>query len=136
MHTNEYEIIDVHIHLFRSIEHEKAAIKRPGRSDSDHWGYLEAITPFMDRNGIAKAVFLNLFRTKELTEAASHKLSSTLTREEQAKAEDNIRRNIADRIRRHNQWACSVGRQQVRLVPFIGIQKMLGVRGMAEEVAM
>ncbi len=136
MGTDEYEIVDAHVHLFRSTRHEKAAFALPGRRDRDRWGTPETIIPFMDRNGISKVVFLNVFPTNELMAAALKEMPATLTKRERAKAEDDLKIDIADRIRRHNEWACEVGKQQARLIPFIGIQKILGTNGMAEEVAL
>jgi hypothetical protein len=136
MSTDEFEIIDVHVHLFRSLRHEKAAFTLPGKRDRDRWATPEAIVPFMDRTGISKAVFLNLFPTNELREAALKKLPATLTERERAKAELDLNTDLAVRIQRHNEWACEVAKQNPGLVPFIGVQKVMGPKGMAEEVAL
>ncbi len=136
MYNNEYEIIDVHVHLFRSLRHEKVAVGHPGRRDRDRWGTPETIIPFMERNGISKTVFVNVFPTNELMEDALKELPPTLAQQEKAKAENDIRLDIADRIRRHNEWACQIGKQHATLIPFIGIQRILGAKGIAEEVAL
>ncbi|MFC2041590.1 hypothetical protein ACFLTY_04655 [Chloroflexota bacterium] len=71
----------------------------------------------------AKVAFMNLFPTREFMEAALTRLPSTLNEREKAKAEDDIRKDIADKVQRHNQRACEVGKQNSRLISFIGIQK-------------
>lgn len=136
MSTGDFEIIDVHVHLFRDINHEKAASRSPGRRDRDRWGTPERIVPFMARTGISKIVFLSVFPTKAVIGAALGKLPAALTQRERAEAEAQIKRDVPEKIQRHNEWACSVGRQYSQLNPFIGIQPILGKRGMAEEVAL
>jgi predicted TIM-barrel fold metal-dependent hydrolase len=41
---------------------------------------------------------------------------------------------MAERVRRQNAWACEVGAAHERLAPFVGVQKLLGGAGGAEEV--
>ena len=136
MNNNDYEIIDIHVHLFKTLRHEKVGSAHPGRRDCDRWGTPEAIIPFMDRNGISKTVFVNVFPTNELIESALKELSSELAPQERVKAEQNIKIDIVDKIKRHNDWGCQIGKQYPRLIPFIGIQKILGAKGIADEVAL
>lgn len=135
MPSAEYEVIDVHFHLVRDIVQEKVGGRYPGRRDRDRIGTPEKLIPYMQREGIAKVVFLCWFPTRELMEAALKKLPPDLSKPERAEAEEKIRQEMPDRVRRHNMWACEVGRQYKQLIPFIGIQPVLGPQGMAEEVA-
>lgn len=132
--SDEYEIIDMHVHLFRDIFYERAGSRFPGRRDRDRIGTPESLTRYMARTGISKSVFVNLFPTRDIIEAGLKKLPPDLAQTEKAEAEEKVKQEIPDKVRRHNEWACQVGKQYNQLVPYIGIQPVLGPEGMAEEV--
>ena len=134
MSSDDYEIIDVHLHLVRDIFFEKAGSPFPNRRDRDRIETPETLTKYMARNGISKAVFVNLFPTKNIITSGLGKLPPTLNKQERADAEEQIKKDIPDKVRRHNEWACEIGRQYKELIPFIGIQPLLGALGLAEEV--
>jgi predicted TIM-barrel fold metal-dependent hydrolase len=131
---SEYEVIDAHVHLWRSAEQEKRALPLPGRRDRDRWGTPEAAIRMMDRCGISKLVFLNVLPTVEMIDAALEKLPPEASDATRQAEEERLRLEMADRVRRQNTWACEVGAEYSRLVPFIGVQKLLGAEGCAEEV--
>jgi predicted TIM-barrel fold metal-dependent hydrolase len=113
----DFEVIDAHVHLWRTVEHERTALPLPGRRDRDRWGTPEAAIELLDRCGISKLVFLNVMPTVEMMEAGRQP------------------DELAERIRRQNAWACEVGAaHDGRLVPFVGVQTLLGEEGAAEEV--
>jgi predicted TIM-barrel fold metal-dependent hydrolase len=122
------------VHLWRDAEQEKRALPLPGRRDRDRWGTPEAALRLMDRCGISKLVFLNVLPTLEMLEAGLARLPPELARGERQAAEENLREELAARVRRQNEWACEVGAAQARLVPFVGVQPLLGKEGAAEEV--
>ena len=130
----EFETIDAHVHLWRSIEHERRALPMPGRRDRDRWGTPEGAIRELDRCGISKLVFLNVMPTVEMIEAQVARLPADLDGAARADAERRIREEMVERIRRQNAWACDVGAQNDRLIPFIGVQTLLGPDGAAEEV--
>jgi predicted TIM-barrel fold metal-dependent hydrolase len=87
----------------------------------------------MDSCGISKLVFLNVLPTVEMIEAGLRKRAPE-TEEARRDAEAELRSEMADRIRRQNAWACEVGATFDRLVPFVGVQPLLGSEDAAAEV--
>lgn len=88
----------------------------------------------MDRCGISRLVFLNVLPSIEMIETGLRKLPPGTDDEARQAAEARLRLEMADRVRRQNAWACEVGSTYDRLVPFVGIQKLLGSEGAVEEV--
>lgn len=131
---NNYEIIDAHVHLHRNITVEKQSFPIPGRRDRDRWGNVDSITSFMDREGISKIVALNLFPTEPMREALLAKLPADISQSEREEAEGQVEKELVARLRRHNEWLCGAAEQNPRLVPSVGIQKLLTPREMVEEV--
>jgi predicted TIM-barrel fold metal-dependent hydrolase len=131
---SDYEVIDAHVHLWRTLDQEKRALPLPGRRDHDRWGTPEAAIRLMDRCGISKLVFLNVLPTLEMIEAGMRKLPADADDSVRREEADRLRLEMAERVRRQNTWACEVGAAHERLVPFIGVQKLLGAEGCAEEV--
>lgn len=136
MCNEDFETVDIHTHISRDLRQEKAAFRFPGRRDRDRWATPERLTAYMDRCGITKLAFLNLFPTNEIMASEASRLPPNLSDKQHKEELERISREIAGRIRRHNEWACDLGKRYPRLIPFIGIQKVLGLDGMCEEVVM
>lgn len=134
MSLSEYEIIDAHVHLWRTLEQEKRALPIPGRRDRDRWGTPDAALRLLDHCGISKLVFLNVLPTVEMIEAGLASLGPSGSTETRAADAERLRLEMVDRIRRQNAWACEVGATYNRLVPFIGVQKLLGPVVGVEEI--
>lgn len=130
----DFEIIDAHVHLWRTREQERAALPLPGRRDRDRWGTPEDAVRMMDRCGIRKLVFLNVLPTADMIAAGMRTLDPQPNEAGRQAAEQELHAEMRRRIRRQNQWACEIGRAQSRLVPFIGVQPLLGPTEAADEV--
>jgi hypothetical protein len=130
---NDCEIIDAHVHLWRTLEQEKRALPIPGRRDRDRWGTPEAAIRIMDSYGISKLVFVNVLPTVEMIERSLEELPRDADTETRRAEEERLAEEMVGRIQRQNAWACEVGATHPNLIPFIGVQKLLGNRG-AEEV--
>ena len=130
----DYEVIDAHIHLWRTPEQEKRALPIPGRRECDRWGTPDAALRLMDRCGISKVVFLNVLPTVEMIEAGLARLPGDADEADRRDETERLRLEMVDRVRRQNDWACEVGAAHDRLVPFIGVQTLLGPEGCVEEV--
>ena len=113
---DNFDIIDVHIHLARSMSEEEMRMVIPGRRRLDRWATPETAISFMDWEGISKAVVMHL---------------PPLTLEE-LKIESGVKRarrfnsKVGKIIREFNQWGCEVGQLFPRLIPFICIAPDLG----------
>ena len=93
---NDCEIIDAHVHLWRTLEQEKRALPIPGRRDRDRWGTPDAAIRLMDSCGISKLVFVNVLPTVEMIEAGLENLplnSSAATRRAE---EGRLQQEMAD----------------------------------------
>jgi predicted TIM-barrel fold metal-dependent hydrolase len=134
MSSEEFEIIDAHVHLHRNVTQEKQSFFIPGRRDRDRWGNAESIIAYMDREGISKTVCLNLFPTEPMRDF----LMSKIPAEDQEKSSESVKaqveKELASRLRRHNEWLCAVSMENPRIVAGIGIQKLLTPEEMVEEV--
>ncbi|MFC2005876.1 amidohydrolase family protein [Chloroflexota bacterium] len=130
----DYEIIDAHVHLHRDITREKQAVDVLGRRDRDRWGNPGSVFAYMDREGISKIVCLNLYPTEAMREVLLGKLPAGMHGKEREAAEEQIEKDLGGRLRRHNEWICNVGQQNPRIVPGIGMQKILTAQEMVGEV--
>ncbi|TET68193.1 MAG: amidohydrolase [Dehalococcoidia bacterium] len=134
---DDFEIIDAHTHLARTIEEESNYFLIPGRRTRDRWATPERAIEYMDQAGISKMVFLTLIPRQyrgPLTEKARLlKLPEAQRRNEEKK----IGEQVAPIMREFNEWGCEVGQRFPRLFPFSSISKELGdAKAMVEEVAL
>lgn len=133
----DYDIIDAHTHISETMEVEKAqfpSAQFPQLTDEVRWAHDERIIAYMDRNGISKVVNLSILPAWRMAEARLKRLPADLSEEQRRTAEKETRETMADRIRRHNEAICAMGRKYPRVIPFINMQPMLGgLEGMVEE---
>ena len=130
-----FEVIDVHVHLARTIEEESNSWIVPGRRACDRWATPERVVSYMDSNDISKIVFLVLmprqFRGPLIEKA---KLMGLDEDQRQRKIKE-IGEQIASSIREFNKWGCEVGRRFSRINPFICVSNDLGdAEAMVQEV--
>ena len=133
----DFEIIDVHVHLARTIDEESNSWIVPGRRVRDRWATPERVISYMDSNGISKIVLLILlprqFRSP-LTEKA--KLME-LDEDQRQKEGKRISEQIAPLMREFNEWGCEVGQRLPRINPFICVSNDLGnAEAVVEEVVL
>jgi len=134
---DDFEIIDAHAHLARTIEEASNYWLFPGRRTRDRWGTPERAIEYMDRNGISKMVFLTLIPRQYRGPLAEKARLLKLPEAQRRKEEKRIGEQIAPIMREFNQWGCEVGRRVPRLFPFSCISKELGgAKAMVEEVAL
>jgi len=134
MDSEEFEIIDAHIHLHRNVTQEKQSFPIPGRRDRDRWGNPESITAYMDREGISKGVCLNLFPTEPMRDLLMSKIPAEDREKDPEGVKAQVEKEMVSRLRRHNEWLLNVSRENPRIVAGIGIQKLLTPEEMVEEV--
>ena len=116
----DFEVIDTHVHTYR-----EAWIARQAMTGASHGtpdgGTIEELQPLMERLGITHVAMVNFTPVVEMQEAARAKLPPNLTAEERDQAEAEIRRTMAGRIRRRNDWSCEVSRANPNLATYIGV---------------
>lgn len=130
----DFEIIDTHVHLYRSLALEKQNVANKGRRDRDRWGNPEAVTAFMDREGISHVVSLPNLPTRQMRAAMVAELPAELAGVEREAALARIERDLGGRIKRQNEWLCQLAQANPRVVPSVGVQKTLSPQEMADEV--
>jgi predicted TIM-barrel fold metal-dependent hydrolase len=130
----EYEIIDAHVHLYRSLDLERQNVRHPGRRDRDRWANPAAVTAFMDREGVSKIVCLPNFPTLQMRQSLQKKMPAGLPDSERADALAAIETELVDKLRRQNEWICRTAAENPRLVPAISMQKVFSPEQMVEEL--
>jgi len=126
------DVIDAHVHLYRDIDKERQALPVPGRRDRDRWGNADSLIGYMDREGISHIVALNLFPTGLLRPVLLGKLGEGASANPEARAA--VERDLADRMRKQNEWLCALASREPRVLAGIGMQKLLSPDEMVEEV--
>lgn len=128
----DYPIIDTHTHTFPTKEIGQQAIHRlpyPGAS-----GVVEDLLTDLDAAGFVKAVMLNFTPTGEMREENLIRQGPTAAPARWGEVEERVRRTVADRVRRRNAWTLGVARQHPTLIPFIGLDPLMGEEGMLAEL--
>jgi len=131
---SEFEIIDAHVHLYRDLDLERKNVRIAGRRDRDRWGNPDSVVRFMDAQGISRIVFLPNFPTRQMRAKLERELPAASSPEERDAALERIRADLADRVRRQNEWACQTAREIPRLVPAISMQGVFTPEEMVAEV--
>ena len=123
----DFDIIDVHMHLARSMSEEEKRMVIPGRRRRDRWATPETALSFMDWEGIQKAIVLYLppVPPRKLMMETERKNLSHLRPIQQQKLE-HLTLQIGQLLREFNQWGCEVGQLFPRLIPFICLAPDLG----------
>ena len=124
---DDFEIIDVHTHLARSMSEEEDRMVIPGRRRRDRWATPRTALSFMDWEGISKAIVLHLppLPPRELRMEAEREKLSQLRSSQRDKLEQ-ITLQMGQVIRDFNKWGCEVGKTFPRLIPFICLAPDLG----------
>lgn len=122
----DFEIVDVHVHLCRTKDEESNYFPLPGRRERDRWNTPERAIEHMDRNNILKTAFMILVPRQFRGPLYEKAKLWTLPREQQRKEKAKISQQIGPIMREMNEWGCGVGRRFPRLLPFIGMSDDLG----------
>ncbi len=132
--SSELEIIDAHVHFYRSLSLERQNVVNPGRRDRDRWANPESVDAFLDFFGISKIVCLPNFPTPQMRRSLLAALPAELAGAERETAEAGVERELAARLSRQNEWLCQAAAQNPRLIPTIAIQKVYQPEEMVAEV--
>ena len=133
----DFEIIDVHVHLCREKEEEREYFPLPGRRERDRWATPERAIEYMDRNNILKTAFMILVPRQYRGPLYEKAKLGALPEAQRRKEKERIGRQIGPIMREMNEWGCGVGRRLPRLLPFIGMSDDLGgPEAIAEELVL
>jgi len=133
----DFEIIDMHVHLCRTEDEEREYFPLPGRRERDRWATPERAIEYMDRNNISQTAFMILVPRQYRGPLYEKAKLDGLPESQRRKEKERIAGQIGPIMRKMNEWGCGVGRRLPRLLPFIGMSDDLGgPEAMAEEVAL
>lgn len=134
---DDFEIIDAHIHLARTVAEESNYWAIPGRRARDRLGTPERAVLYMDINGISKMAFMVLIARQVRAILAQKARLPGLAEEQRRNEEKKSNQQVASLTREMNEWGCEVGQRFPRLIPFICLCKELGrAEAMVEELAL
>jgi predicted TIM-barrel fold metal-dependent hydrolase len=131
---SELEIIDAHVHFYRSLPLERQNVVNPGRRDRDRWANPESINGYLDFMGISKIVCLPNFPTPQMRKSMLAALPPSVEGTERKAAEAGVERELAQKLSRQNEWLCQEAANNRRLVPAIAIQMVYSPEEMVAEL--
>jgi predicted TIM-barrel fold metal-dependent hydrolase len=131
----DFEIIDAHIHLARTLDEESNYWLFPGRRSCDRYGTPEKAVEYMEREGISRMVYMVLIPRQYRGPLIEKNKLTSLPEKQRREEEKKISEKVAPKMREMNEWGCEVARRFPQLVPFICISPELGgAEGMVKEV--
>ena len=122
----DFEIIDAHIHLARTLEEESNYWLFPGRRACDRYGTPEKAIEYMEREGISKMAFMTLIPRQYRGPLVEKMKLASLPEKQRREEEKKIGEQVAPKMREINEWGCEVGRRFPQLLPFSCISPELG----------
>ena len=131
----DFEIIDAHAHLSRTLEEDRNYYLFTGRPTKYRWGTPERAMEYMDIYGISKAIILTLLPRQYRGPLVEKAKLQGLPEEQRRKEEARLAEQVAPIMREFNEWGCEMGKRFPRLIPFSSISKELGgAKGMVAEL--
>jgi len=131
----EFEIIDIHVHLARTLEEESKWWLSPGRRACDRLGTPERAIEYMKRVGVSKMAIMTLIPRQYRGPLAEKAKLASLPAKQRREAEVKVGEQVAPKMREINEWGCGVGKRFPQLLPFSCISPELGgAKGMVKEV--
>jgi uncharacterized protein len=131
---DDFEIIDSHVHLHRSLAIEKECCPVPGRRDRDRWGNPDSIIHSLDRAGISRVLCVVPLPTASLNKFAAFRAQSTNLQKKSGPAKGQAETDILTELKRDNEWLCQVSQNNPRISVGIGIQNLFTPEEMVEEL--
>ncbi|MFQ5828815.1 MAG: amidohydrolase family protein [Candidatus Methylomirabilia bacterium] len=128
----DYPIIDTHTHTFPTKAIGQQAISRlpyPGAS-----GVIDDLLSDLAAAGFVRAVMLNFTPTGEMREENLTRRAPDSHPARWGEVEEQVRLTIVERVQRRNAWTLATAKQCPALVPFIGLDPLMGEDGMLTEL--
>lgn len=128
----DYPVIDIHMHTYPT---PAVAIQAMGgKARAGFTGTHAELNPFMAEAGIEKAVLLNFTPVADMAAAARARWPGDLTPAQLQEKEEELRQDLASRLRRRNAWSCEEAKVYPNLIPFISVDPVLDAEAMEQEV--
>ncbi len=128
----DHAVIDIHMHTSPA---PAIAIQAMGGSaPAGFTGTHAELVPFMAQTGIEKAVLLNFTPVADMALAARSRWPGDLAPALRQEREEELRQDLANRVKRRNTWSCEEAKTNPNLLPFIGIDPVLDAEAMEQEV--
>ena len=123
---DDFEIIDVHADLARTLEEESNYWLIPGRRAGDRLVIPEKVIEYMDQSSISNMAFMILIPRQSRDPLVEKAKTPQLPKEQRQKERERISQQVAALIREMNEWGCELGERYPRLLPFPCLSDDLG----------
>jgi predicted TIM-barrel fold metal-dependent hydrolase len=130
--NSKFFIVDCHAHTYPNREIGLAS--QGGESMCGNDGTIPELLDIMKKAGIFRAVMVNMTPVGAMREASLARLPPGLSNVDKEDRIREIDRKLAGRIERRNLWTTDVARDNPVLVPFIGLDPIMGADLIREEV--
>ena len=130
--SRKFFIVDCHAHTYPS--RELGLASQGGKSMCGNDGTIPELLGIMKEAGISRAVMVNMTPVGAMREASIAKLPPGLSDADKEERIREIDRKLAGRIERRNLWTTDIARDNPVLVPFIGLDPIMGVDLIRKEV--
>jgi predicted TIM-barrel fold metal-dependent hydrolase len=124
----DYEVIDAHVHTYKTPDIGRQALS--GFNVSGCCGTPEELTGLMARAGIQQAVQCNMTPAKTMLEASL----ASIPAEQVESSRPALVEKISGRIKRRNEWTCQMAQAQKSLVAFLSLDPIMGQDEMVAEL--
>ena len=124
----DYPIVDIHTHMFRSVDIGHQALRQyhtAGTLKIDYTGIPEDHLAGMRAAGISYCSALAVTPTREMRERALRERGPYGTPQWDSSSGAALDERLLRRMDHNNAWACWVGQQHPELVPFIMVDPRL-----------
>ena len=131
----ESMVIDVHVHTHRDARTGIQAMGGSARTPQGWSGTIEELLPFMEQNGIERIIQVNFTPVWDMYQSALRRLPADQSSAQRAEAEAELRREMAGRVVRRNEWTCQVAQEHPdKIVAYVGIDPVEDGETMARDL--
>lgn len=127
-----YFVVDSHAHTYPN--REVGLGTQGGKSWCGNEGTIPEILKIMEDAGISKVVMVNVTPVGSMRDAGLARLPKELSETDRENKLREIEEKITGRIVRRNSWTCEVAKEHPSLIPFIGLDPIMGPDLIREEV--
>lgn len=129
----DYQIVDAHAHIFRSPEIAQRAMTI-APSYTTYKGLMEDLPKVMEKGGASRMVLVSPLTLEDMRQSALAKLPAGQTPQQRADAEKEIAQTLLGRLQRHNEWLCSLHKENPKVYGFISMDPLIDADATRKEI--
>jgi uncharacterized protein len=120
------EIVNMHTHLCRDLQQEKQVYPEPGWPDDWYVGSPDRMLPDMNAHGVSYIATMNVMDTNAMVESRIRRARQQgASDEEIARAREDLRGDMRQRVRELNDWSLAAQAAEPRLVTYAMVDPIL-----------